>query len=155
MLAPTLWRAPRCGAKVAVVLPISFDGGGSPVSVCSPTRALRLVALSLRLALAPTLVRVTVWREGGCCVTFDGSGSTVAVLTDAGSAACRFISAACAGFYAGVRHGAARRWLLCYLDGGGSTVSVLADVGCARSYAGARQGVARGCSCGATFDCGG
>ena len=34
---------------------------------------------------------------------------TASVLADAGSAACGFISAACAGFYAGVRHAVWRK----------------------------------------------
>ena len=96
-------------------------------------------------SVVPKLVRVTVWREGGCCVTFDGGAADVSCA-----------SSDCAG----VRHGVARRWLLRYLrrrrlmgaalastlacvmvwreggccatfDGGGSTVAVLADAGCA------------------------
>ena len=92
-----------------------------------------------------------VWREGGCCATFDGGGSTASVFADV----------SCASSYAGARHGVARGWLLCYLrrrrligaalastlacvmvwreggccatfDGGGSTVAVLADAGSAR-----------------------
>ena len=94
---------------------VTFDGGGSTASVLADVSCASSYAgarhgvargwLSCYLrrrrligaALASTLACVTVWREGGCCATFDGGGSTVAVLADAGSAACCFISAACAG----------------------------------------------------------
>ena len=101
------------------------------------------VARLIGAVLASALACVTVWREGGCCATFDGGGSTVSVLADV----------TCAGSYAGARHGVARRWLLCYLRL--RRLYVLADVSCAGSYAGARHLVGREGGCCATFDGGG
>ena len=82
----TVWREGGCCA--------TFDGGGSTVSVLADVSCAGSYAGARHL----------VGREGGCCATFDGGGSTVSVLADASSATGGFISAACAGFYAGMRH---------------------------------------------------
>ena len=63
-----------------------------------------------RSTVVPKLVRVTVWREGGYCVTFDGGGSTASVLAGVG----------CASSYTLVRVMAWREGGCCAtFDGGG------------------------------------
>jgi len=79
----------------------------------------RCCARSARAAPASTLARVTVWRKAACVPP------QAAVVWPSS----RSLSASCAGFYAGARHGVARGCTCAASGGGGLAVAALARRG--------------------------
>jgi hypothetical protein len=98
------WRASRCGA-------------GRHMCCLRRRRLGRRCARSARAALAPTLARVTVWREA----------ARVPPQAAAAWPSLRSLGAGCAGSYAGARHGVARGGTCAATGGGGLAVADLAQ----------------------------
>jgi len=96
------WRASRCGAR-------------RHVCRLRQQRLGRRCARSTRAAPAPTLARVTVWREAARAPP----QASAALLS------LRSLDAGCAGFYAGARHGVARGGICAASGVGGLAVAAL------------------------------
>ena len=134
------WRASRCGA-------------GRHICRLRRRRLGCCCARTARAAPASILARVTMWREGGTCAASGGGGLAVAALAGSGPAPglarvtgwrgaarvppqaavawplLRLLSAGCASFYAGARHGVARGGTCAASGGGGLAVAALARRG--------------------------